>query len=531
MIPSFGVKKAQPAFQAKTAAPVASAAENSSTAALPPASVNSATTPAGRSSPAPATAAAGSPEVAPLPVAVSSNSKALPAAALIPTSTLPPAVLPPQDAGACDSDEDFEKENILIDPNTKKPAAKSKKLKVKKDPNVPKKPVTSYMFFCKQERRNVTNELGNIGFTATGVEVARRWGMMDATEKAKWTEEAAKDKERFNEENAAYLAKKRQAESIKADDANSVGWRETSSARPMGSLTKVAKSKTSGKGKLLALKETVGVTSKVGCSSGDIPLPVAKYFAFLFSHWAGVRQEHPNSSPKEIQDLLWKQWNLTGGRGAASDFLRGGEGDAKNEGEALETGGPAMKKAKKEKKDKDPLVPKKPPSAYLLFFHSMKAEVMASKPELTYREVMTEMGRVWNQELVEEQKAPFHAQRQQLMVEWEKAMDAYRLDNIKKGHEVKIEGAEVVEGHVLENGDGSNKEQPKDVEKDEQGREFREEDGWTWTDGDGDTEMEKVEHDEVKKEGGKGEEDVEIDGREEGLEGDIRGEIGDPGSI
>ena len=189
MIPSFGVKKAQPAFQAKTAAPVASAAENSSTAALPPASVNSATTPAGRSSPAPATAAAGSPEVAPHPAAVSSNSKALPAAALIPTSTLPPAVLPPQDAGACDSDEDFEKENILIDANIKKPAVKSKKLKVK-DPNVPKKPVTSYMFFCKQvfslvqfisllfravqERRNVTNELGNIGFTATGAEVARR---------------------------------------------------------------------------------------------------------------------------------------------------------------------------------------------------------------------------------------------------------------------------------------------------------------------------------------------------------------------
>ena len=30
---------------------------------------------------------------------------------------------------------------------------------------------------------------------------------MDATEKAKWIEEAAKDKERFNRENAAYLAK------------------------------------------------------------------------------------------------------------------------------------------------------------------------------------------------------------------------------------------------------------------------------------------------------------------------------------
>ena len=51
---------------------------------------------------------------------------------------------------------------------------------------------------------------------------------MDAIEKSKWTEEAAKDKERFNKENAAYLAKK-QPESIKADDAKPVGRIQTSS--------------------------------------------------------------------------------------------------------------------------------------------------------------------------------------------------------------------------------------------------------------------------------------------------------------
>ena len=168
---------------------------------------------------------------------------------------------------------------------------------------------------------------------------------MDAAEKAKWTEEAAKDKERFNEENAAYLAKK-QPESLKADDAAPVEMRETANkveeasgndmdashmletmeealvksevveekvkeeafvkseevkeeipekkivkARPRGSLTKEVKGKTSGRGKVL--KETVAQTSSVACSSGgggEIPTPVAQYFAFLFSHWAGVRQ-------------------------------------------------------------------------------------------------------------------------------------------------------------------------------------------------------------------------------------------------
>ena len=89
--------------------------------------------------------------------------------------------------------------------------------------------------------------------------------------------------------------------------------------------------------------------------------------------WNNLRQEHPNSSPKEIQDLLWKQWSLANGRGAASVSLGGVDSDVK--GEALVEGGPAKKKAKKEKKVKDPLAPKKPATAYLLFFHSMKAEV------------------------------------------------------------------------------------------------------------------------------------------------------------
>ena len=41
---------------------------------------------------------------------------------------------------------------------------------------------------------------------------------MDTTEKAKWVEEAAKDKERFNKENAVYQAKKH-PESLKAGEA------------------------------------------------------------------------------------------------------------------------------------------------------------------------------------------------------------------------------------------------------------------------------------------------------------------------
>ena len=61
----------------------------------------------------------------------------------------------------------------------------------------------------------------------------------------------------------------------------------------------------------------------------------------------------------------------------------------KAEGEALEEGGPAKKKAKKEKKVKDPLAPKKPASVYFLFFHSIKAEVKSFIIFLCTREIQS----------------------------------------------------------------------------------------------------------------------------------------------
>ena len=167
---------------------------------------------------------------------------------------------------------------------------------------------------------------------------------MDATEKAKWVEEAAKDKERFNKENAAYLAMK-QPESVKADDVNlgevgetsnkaeevsgsamdashmfetieaaplvksevveeevkmEVSEKTTVKARSKVNMGNGVKGKTSRKVKVPTSKETTGnsgnlaaTSGVVGSRSGNIPASVANYFAFLFSRWAGMRQVCP----------------------------------------------------------------------------------------------------------------------------------------------------------------------------------------------------------------------------------------------
>ena len=78
-------------------------------------------------------------------------------AAPLATSSTSGANLPQQvphlrqaEAGACSSDEDFEKENIVVNPKNKKQAGKAKKPKAKKDPDAPKRPLSAYMFFCAQ---------------------------------------------------------------------------------------------------------------------------------------------------------------------------------------------------------------------------------------------------------------------------------------------------------------------------------------------------------------------------------------------
>ena len=93
------------------------------------------------------------------------------------------------------------------------------------------------------------------------------------------------------------------------------------------------------------------------------------------------------------------------------------------------------------------------------------------------------MGRVWNNELDEEQKAPFQAQHQQLLVEWKKAMKAYQLGDVKNGEvkeedlkrdddeeienapEEREECAEVMKVGILgEKGDLKSKEDPETVQ-------------------------------------------------------------------
>ena len=58
--------------------------------------------------------------------------------------------------------------------------------------------------------------------------------------------------------------------------------------------------------------------------------------------------------------------------------------------------------------------------------HTLSNQVMESKPEMSYREAMAELGRVWNG-FSDNDKSPFLAKHKQLMDEWYQARETFRM--------------------------------------------------------------------------------------------------------
>ena len=97
-------------------------------------------------------------------------------------------------------------DNESLSPNNEKP--KSKK---PKDDNKPKKPTSTYLFFCAEYRDQVKNDLAKEGLPSTGKDVIKQLGVLwrefqkDQPDKLIMLEEKSKeDKKRYDEEMSLY---------------------------------------------------------------------------------------------------------------------------------------------------------------------------------------------------------------------------------------------------------------------------------------------------------------------------------------
>merc|ERR1712226_1357278 len=77
-----------------------------------------------------------------------------------------------------------------------------KKTKAKKDPNAPKRGLSAFMFFGKEERPKVMKDHPNFTVPEVGKELGARWAKV--TNKKKYEDLAAKDKARYEAEMKKY---------------------------------------------------------------------------------------------------------------------------------------------------------------------------------------------------------------------------------------------------------------------------------------------------------------------------------------
>ncbi|KAJ3993138.1 high mobility group box domain-containing protein, partial [Lentinula boryana] len=88
----------------------------------------------------------------------------------------------------------------------RKTAEKSEKgsRKTKKDPKAPKRALSAYMFFSQDWRERIKAENPDAGFGEVGKLLGAKWKELDEEEKKPYIEQAARDKERAEEEKTAY---------------------------------------------------------------------------------------------------------------------------------------------------------------------------------------------------------------------------------------------------------------------------------------------------------------------------------------
>ncbi|KAI0052615.1 HMG-box, partial [Auriscalpium vulgare] len=69
-----------------------------------------------------------------------------------------------------------------------------------KDPNAPKRPASSYIFFQNEQRSIIKKENPQMSNQEVVAEISRRWGVMTMDDKEVYTKKSAAAKRRYEEE-------------------------------------------------------------------------------------------------------------------------------------------------------------------------------------------------------------------------------------------------------------------------------------------------------------------------------------------
>lgn len=238
--------------------------------------------------------------------------------------------------------------------------------KKKSDPNAPKRPNTSYIFFCNDQRERVKAKNPTLSATELMKKISEEWKVVSDKDKKKYEELAKKDKERYENQRKSYTP-------------------------PPETETKARKQKSDGPKR-----------------------PLTAYMYFCQAERDNVKKAHPSMSGKEITTELGARWKALpdsqkspyeakqvadkeryetekGVKGKPKKDVRepkkeSKKTEAKKEVKKTETK-KQVKKTEKKESGKTP--------GFEFFFKEQSKELRTENPKLTDRQVSLEVSKRW----------------------------------------------------------------------------------------------------------------------------------------
>jgi hypothetical protein len=95
---------------------------------------------------------------------------------------------------------------------------KGKKAKAKKDPNAPKKPLTSFMLFSNENRSRIQKENPSMTFGELGKKIGELFRGLSSSEKQKYEDMSKKAKEQYKKQMQEYENKQKAKDDGVDDD-------------------------------------------------------------------------------------------------------------------------------------------------------------------------------------------------------------------------------------------------------------------------------------------------------------------------
>jgi len=297
------------------------------------------------------------------------------------------------------SDDDTESDDNAPPPPSRKrkvvaaPAAISRKRKMtgkgSKDPNAPRKPMSSYILYSNSRRASVREDNPGMKFGQITQTIAKQFRELQEKEKRPWEKKAAKDRVRYQQEMANYSAP------VDSSDDDNGG-------------TKKKKKKKDPNAPKKAL---------------------TSYMYFMNRNRASIKEKNPDATFGELARLVASSFRaLTPEQ--KQKYIDLSTIDKERYKKQMEHYVPP-KGSGVAKKYKDPNKPKRAMTSFMCFANATRPQVKIDQPNLSFGDVGKTLGKMFR-ELTPEEKDKFIKIANKDKVRYAKAMEEYNRKEEEK---------------------------------------------------------------------------------------------------